>query len=78
MDNDRAQGALVGFWARNARCFRDEVFLSMEATRLANETVVRVARTASATPTRLLPIAGVFGANASGKSALLTAMSDEL
>ncbi|MCY4060726.1 MAG: ATP-binding protein [Gammaproteobacteria bacterium] len=76
MDNDRGQSALVGFWARNVRCFRDEVFLSMEATRLANETVVRVARTASATPSRLLPIAGVFGANASGKSALLTAMWD--
>lgn len=56
MDNDGARNALVGFWARNVRCFRDEVLLSMEATRLANETVVRVTRTASATPTRLLPI----------------------
>lgn len=76
MDNDGAQSALVGFWARNVRCFRDEVFLSMEATRLANENVVRAARTASASPTRLLPAAGVFGANASGKSALLEAMWD--
>ena len=76
MDNDGTPSALVAFWARNVRCFRDEVFLSLEATRLANETVVRVTPTASATPTRVLPIAGVFGANASGKSALLTAMWD--
>ena len=28
--------ALIEFWARNVRSYRDEVVLSMEATRLAN------------------------------------------
>ena len=68
--------ALVSFWTKNVRCYRDEVSISMEATRLANDTVVRELPTASATPMRLLPVAGIFGANASGKSALLDAMWD--
>ena len=68
--------ALIEFWARNVRSYRNEVVLSMEATRLANKDVVRSVRTAAATPERVLPVAGVFGANASGKSAILNAMSD--
>ena len=68
--------ALVEFWARNVRSYRDEVVLSMEATRLANKDVVRTIQTAAAVPERILPVAGVFGANASGKSAILKALWD--
>ena len=68
--------ALVTFWAKNVRCFRDEVVLSMAATRMANKLVVREIPTASVAPERVLPVAGVFGANASGKSAILAAIGD--
>lgn len=68
--------ALIEFWARNVRSYRDEVVLSMEATRVANRDVVRTVRTAAAAPERILPVAGVFGANASGKSAILKALWD--
>jgi len=70
------ESALVAFKARNARCYRDEANLSLQATRLANAEVVREVRTRSKKSARLLPVAGVFGANASGKSALLKAMGD--
>lgn len=76
MNGDQDRGSLVQFWAKNVRCYREEVVLSMEATRLANEAVVRSVATTSVTPARLLPVAGVFGANASGKSAILSAMFD--
>ena len=68
--------ALVTFWAKNVRCFRDEIVLSMAATRMANKLVVREIPTASVAPERVLPVAGVFGANASGKSAILAAIGD--
>ena len=68
--------ALVAFTARNVRSYRDETTLSLQATRVANAEVVRVLQTASATPERLLPVGGVFGANASGKSTILRAMAD--
>ena len=68
--------ALVAFKVRNVRSYRDETTLSMQATRVANADVVRAVRTASATPERLLPVAGVFGANAAGKSTILRAMAD--
>ena len=68
--------ALVAFKVRNVRSYRDETTLSMQATRVANADVVRAVRTASAAPERLLPVAGVFGANAAGKSTILRAMAD--
>ena len=68
--------ALVAFKARNVRSYRDETMLSLQATRVANADVVRALQTASATPERLLPVGGVFGANASGKSTILSAMAD--
>ena len=68
--------ALVAFKARNVRSYRDETTLSLQATRVANAEVVRVLQTASAAPERLLPVGGVFGANASGKSTILRAMAD--
>jgi hypothetical protein len=68
--------ALIAFKARNMRCYRDQATLSLEATRVANTDVVRNLATASSTAARVLPSAGVFGANGSGKSALLRAMHD--
>lgn len=69
--------ALLSFVAQNVRSYRDKVTFSLEATRLANSEVVRSLATAGIKyPVKILPAAGVFGANASGKSQLLRAMSD--
>ena len=68
--------ALVAFTARNVRSYRDETTLSLQATRLAGAEVVRALLTAATNPERLLPVAGVFGANAAGKSTILRAMAD--
>ena len=69
--------ALLSFSASNVRSYRDEVQFSLLATRLAREGVTRELDTASSkTPTSVLPAAGLFGANASGKSTLLFAMAD--
>ena len=71
-----SEDVLVAFKARNVRCYRDQATLSLEGTRVANPVVVRSIATASTAPTRVLPSAGIFGANGSGKSALLWAMRD--
>ena len=69
--------ALLSFIAQNVRSYRDEVVFSMEATRLANSEVVHSLGIAGIKdPVKVLPAAGIFGANASGKSCLLQAMSD--
>lgn len=75
-DATTQSSALVAFTAGNVRSYRDPVTLSLQATRVANAEVVRDVRTASAAPERLLPVAGIFGANASGKSNILRAMAD--
>ena len=75
-DSRIREDVLVAFKARNIRCYRDQAVLSLEATRVANSDIVRNVKTASSTPARVLPSAGVFGANGSGKSALLWAMRD--
>lgn len=75
-DATAQSSALVRFTASNVRSYRDTVTLSLQATRLANAEVVRELPTASAAPERLLPVAGVFGGNASGKSNILRAMAD--
>lgn len=66
---------LVAFKVRNIRSYRDETTLSLQATRVANEDVVRTIQTAAANPERLLPVGGVFGGNATGKSTILKAMA---
>ena len=72
-----ASTVLLSFSAQNVRSYRDEVVLSLEATRLANDEVVHSLGIAGLKdPARVLPAAGIFGANASGKSQLLHAMSD--
>ena len=76
MSGGPVTGALAAFKIRNVRSYRDEATLSLQATRLANPEFVREVPTASATPERILPVAGLFGANASGKSTLLKAMED--
>ena len=67
--------ALLSFTAENARSYREEVHLSMLAGRLTPKPVVRTLPT-SGQPVRVVPVAGIFGANASGKSTLLKAMAD--
>ncbi len=67
--------ALLSFTAENARSYRDEVNLSLLAGRLTPEAVVRHVSTAGQ-PLRVLPAAGIFGANATGKTTILRAMAD--
>ena len=70
-------GTLLSFTAENARSYRDEVHLSMLATRLSAEGVPRSVVPAGMTrAVRVLPVVGIFGANASGKSTILRAMGD--
>lgn len=69
--------ALLSFTARNVRSYWDEVNLSLLGTRLSEEGVARdVSVAGSPTPVSVLPVAGIFGANASGKSTILRAMAD--
>ena len=68
---------LLSFRAQNVRSFRDEVELSLLATRIADEDVRRDIEIAgTAKPVQVLPTAGIFGGNASGKSRLLHVMAD--
>jgi uncharacterized protein len=68
---------LLTFRAKNVRSFRDEVELTMLATSLAETEAVRhVAWREGGQPVGVLPVAGVFGANASGKTNILRAMND--
>ncbi|MCB0975791.1 MAG: ATP-binding protein [Actinobacteria bacterium] len=69
--------ALLSFTASNVRSYRDEVHFSLLATRLAGEEIRRPIQTRSSkTPLNVLPAAGLFGANASGKSTFLQALAD--
>jgi hypothetical protein len=69
--------ALLTFRAQNVRSFRDEFELSLISTRLAEDEIVRsVTWREGGRPIGILPAAGVFGANASGKSNVLKAMDD--
>lgn len=68
---------LFMFRASNVRSFRDEMQLSFLATGLAKSEVVRqVQWNHSGATVDVLPAACVYGANASGKSNVLRAMSD--
>ena len=67
--------ALLSFTAENVRCYRDEVHLSLSGTRMAEKGVARrLAVAGTSKPISVLPVAGIFGANASGKTAILEAM----
>ena len=68
---------LIAFRAENVRSFCDELELSMLATPRAERRVVReVGWREGGTPLKLLPVAAIYGANASGKSNVLQAMDD--
>lgn len=69
--------ALLSFRAENVRSFRDGIELSLLATPLAEQQYTReIPWREGGSPLRVLCAAGVFGANASGKSNLLEAMDD--
>ena len=69
--------ALLSFTVENARSYRDETEFSMVATRFAEDDARRDLKLAGLkTPVGALPAAGIFGANASGKTTILRAMAD--
>lgn len=68
---------LLSFRAQNARSFKDDLEFSLLATGLAEERYVRsVPWRAGGSSIDVLAVAGVFGANGSGKSNLLKVMDD--
>lgn len=68
---------LLAFRAENARSFRDQFELSLLATSMAEEAYVRrVPWREGGSPVAVLPVAGAFGANGSGKSNVLKVMHD--
>ncbi len=70
-------GALLSFTVENAYSYRDETALSLKSTRLAEKKARRgLALAGRKDPMGVLPAAGLFGANASGKSTMLKAMAD--
>lgn len=73
-----ALSMLLEFRASNVRSFRDPLELSLQATAMAEPGVPRDVpwREVTRHPLRVLPAAGIFGANASGKSNLLRVMND--
>jgi predicted ATPase len=76
---ERGQGPsmLLTFRAENVRSFRGSVEMSLLATRFAEKRVPReIPWREGGRPISVLPAAGIFGANASGKSNLLMAMAD--
>jgi hypothetical protein len=73
----RQASLLLSFRAENVRSFRGELELSMLATALAEKDVVRsVTWREGGQPVGVLPVAGLFGANASGKTNVLRVMDD--
>lgn len=69
--------ALLSFRAENARSFRGPYELNLLATSVAEDDVVRdVSWRIGGKPIQVLPAAGLFGANASGKSNVLKAMNE--
>ena len=69
--------ALLSFTVENAYSYRDETEFSMVATRLAEDDARRDLKLAGLkNPVGALPAACIFGANASGKTTILRAMSD--
>jgi len=76
-DNGALNGAsaLLYFTVENTLSYRGETELSLAATRLAEKAARRDLHLAGRKyPVGVLPAAGVFGANASGKSAILDCM----
>jgi uncharacterized protein len=79
MSNQVAHHAsmLLAFRAENVRSFRDAIDFSMVATSRSEPRVVReISWQESGRSIKVVPVAGVFGANASGKSNFLEAFDD--
>ncbi len=76
--NYMAESMLLSFRAVNVRSFRDPLEFSLEATAMAEAGVPRAVpwREDGRHPLLVLPAAGVFGANASGKTNLLRVIDD--
>jgi len=73
---EREISMLIAFTAENVLSFRDQLRLSLLATRLSEKDVPRdIPWREGGQPISVLPVAGVFGANASGKSNLLLAIA---
>lgn len=69
--------ALLSFHGENIRSFRDAFEISLVASALAEKDVIRqVHWRQGGRPIGILPAAGVFGSNGSGKSNLIKAMDD--
>lgn len=69
--------ALLSFTVENTYSYRDETEFSMTATRLAEKESRRDLKLAGRKkPIGVLPAAGIFGPNASGKTTILRAMAD--
>lgn len=77
-DLPNARTMMLAFRAENARSFRDPLEFSLEATAVSEEGVPRRVpwRQGGSRPLRVLPAAGIFGANASGKTNFLRTMDD--
>jgi hypothetical protein len=77
MNAEHSPNSLVRFSIANVRSFRDDASISFEATRMAEPGAARqVPWRADGATLSVLPVAGIFGANASGKSGMLRAMAD--
>lgn len=70
------ENALVAFSIENVRSYRENTELSLDALRSGNPNVVHEVNTAATQPLQILPVLGIWGANASGKTAILRAMTD--
>ena len=76
-DVSRDASVLLAFRAENVRSFRDAFELSLVASSLADKGTVRsVTWREGGRSVGVLPVAGVFGANASGKTNVVKAMDD--
>lgn len=73
-----ARTVMLAFRATNVRSFRDPLEFSLAATAMSEEGVPRSVpwRAGGSHPVRVLPAAGVFGANASGKTNFLRILDD--
>lgn len=77
LDPESSPSVLLAFRTENARSFQGETELTLLATAMAEKQYVReVPWREGGSPVRVLPVAGAFGANGSGKSNLLKVMDD--
>ena len=74
---ERLPSVLLSFRAANVRSFKDPFELSLRAGTMSNKAVVREVSTRdSSQPVPVLPSAGLYGANGSGKTNVLRVMHD--